>query len=532
MRILSLVLLLVQIYTSGFSQKIKWEDTSVNFGAVRDWDSSPAVFRLTNTGSSKLMFLPQHYGRDVQVVLPNKSILPGESAQIEIHYYTANTGSFSKSVDIFSNASSNAQTLTLRGNILSLRNNALTACPTFGNNIPTSSSDPNIITVVNRVTSEQIVGARVELFKREDSRAVYETDQRGIVRSKMESGKYTAQVDKEGFYPTVQEITFGKGQPSVIIFLEPKRVEAIRPNPTSKPNDVAAINPSPESLGIGLNDQWDAPNTLPKKTPESEEQLGVGINDQWQEEPTQTPAEPAATNDQWGDLEVTMSTTEAPKPNPTPAPTQVPTPAPAPISTEKKPTGTKLSESQFRPNNILLLIDASSSMGKEGKIELLQANLAAMVAILRPIDKLTIVAYNSTAWTLLPPTRVTQNDSIIALILALTPESYTNGVKGMTEAYHQLLAEWVDGGNNQLIIATDGMFNSSKFTEQDAIELASTHAKQGIILSVVGLGDDKTAEKMMKRIARVGRGAYLRLDNATSPTGLLAEEIRMRSRKL
>jgi Mg-chelatase subunit ChlD len=531
MRILSLVLLLVQIYTSGFSQKIKWEDTSVNFGAVRDWDSSPAVFRLTNTGSSKLMFLPQHYGRDVQVVLPNKSILPGESAQIEIHYYTANTGSFSKSVDIFSNASSNAQTLTLRGNILSLRNNALTACPTFGNNIPTSSSDPNIITVVNRVTSEQIVGARVELFKREDSRAVYETDQRGIVRSKMESGKYTAQVDKEGFYPTVQEITFGKGQPSVIIFLEPKRVEAIRPNPTSKPNDVAAINPSPESLGIGLNDQWDAPNTLPKKTPESEEQLGVGINDQWQEEPTQTPAEPAATNDQWGDLEVTMSTTEAPKPNPTPAPTQVPTPA-APISTEKKPTGTKLSESQFRPNNILLLIDASSSMGKEGKMELLQANLAAMVAILRPIDKLTIVAYNSTAWTLLPPTRVTQNDSIIALILALTPESYTNGVKGMTEAYHQLLAEWVDGGNNQLIIATDGMFNSSKFTEQDAIELASTHAKQGIILSVVGLGDDKTAEKMMKRIARVGRGAYLRLDNATSPTGLLAEEIRMRSRKL
>lgn len=530
MRILSLVLLLVQIYTSGFSQKIKWEDTSVNFGAVRDWDSSPAVFRLTNIGSSKLMFLPQHYGRDVQVVLPNKSILPGESAQIEIHFYTANTGSFSKSVDIFSNASSNAQTLTLRGNILSLRNNALTACPTFSNNIPTSSSDPNIITVVNRVTSEQIVGARVELFKREDSRAVYETDQRGIVRSKMESGKYTAQVDKEGFYPTVQEITFGKGQPSVIIFLEPKRVEAIRPNPTSKPNDVAAINPSPESLGIGLNDQWDAPNTLPKKTPESEEQLGVGINDQWQEEPTQTPAEPAATNDQWGDLEVTMSTTEAPKPKLTPAPTQVP--SPAPITLEKEPTGTKLSESQFRPNNILLLIDASSSMGKEGKMELLQANLAAMVAILRPIDKLTIVAYNSTAWTLLPPTRVTQNDSIIALILALTPESYTNGVKGMTEAYHQLLAEWVDGGNNQLIIATDGMFNSSKFTEQDAIELASTHAKQGIILSVVGLGDDKTAEKMMKRIARVGRGAYLRLDNATSPTGLLAEEIRMRSRKL
>jgi len=520
MRILSLVLLLVQIYTSGFSQKIKWEDTSVNFGAVRDWDSSPAVFRLTNTGSSKLMFLPQHYGRDVQVVLPNKSILPGESAQIEIQYYTANTGSFSKSVDIFSNASSNAQTLTLRGNILSLRNNALTACPTFGNNIPTSSSDPNIITVVNRVTSEQIVGARVELSKREDSRAVYETDQRGIVRSKMESGKFTAQVDKQGFYPTVQEFSFGKNQPSVIIFLEPKRSEVSRVQ--SQPKDAPAISQSPELLGIGINDQWADQKKSSPETKPSNENLGVGLNSQWQEKIEQQNVVESSTNDQWDEQAKVISIEELPKP----------TPIVEVMARENETEKSKLPEDQFRPNNILLLIDASSSMGKEGKMELLQANLAAMVAILRPIDKLTIVAYNSTAWTLLPPTRVTQNDSIIALILALTPESYTNGVKGMTEAYHQLLAEWVDGGNNQLIIATDGMFNSSKFTEQDAIELASTHAKQGIILSVVGLGDDKTAEKMMKRIARVGRGAYLRLDNATSPTGLLAEEIRTRSRKL
>lgn len=520
MRILSLVLLLVQIYTSGFSQKIKWEDTSVNFGAVRDWDSSPAVFRLTNTGSSKLMFLPQHYGRDVQVVLPNKSILPGESAQIEIHYYTANTGSFSKSVDIFSNASSNAQILTLRGNILSLRNNALTACPTFGNNIPTSSSDPNIITVVNRVTSEQIVGARVELFKREDSRAVYETDQRGIVRSKMESGKFTAQVDKQGFYPTVQEITFGKNQPSVIIFLEPKRSEVSRVQ--SQPKDAPVISQSPELLGIGINDQWADEKKSSPETKTSNENLGVGLNSQWQEKIEQQHVVESSTNDQWDEQAKVISIEELPKP----------TPIVEVMARENETEKSKLPEDQFRPNNILLLIDASSSMGKEGKMELLQANLAAMVAILRPIDKLTIVAYNSTAWTLLPPTLVTQNDSISALIMALEPESYTNGVKGMTEAYHQLLAEWVDGGNNQLIIATDGMFNSSKFTEQDAIELASTHAKQGIILSVVGLGDDKTAEKMMKRIARVGRGAYLRLDNATSPTGLLAEEIRMRSRKL
>ena len=520
MRILSIVLLFVQIHTSGFSQKVKWVDTSVSFGTVRDWDSSPAVFRLTNTGTSKLMFLPQHYGRDVQVVLPNKSIQPGETAQIEIHYYTANTGPFAKSVEIFSNASANSQTLVLRGNIASLRNNALTTCPTFGSDIPTSSSEPNIITVVNRVTSEQIVGARVELFKRENSRAVHETDQRGIVRSKMESGKYTAQVDKQGYYPTVQEFSFGKGQPSVIIILEPKRAEVVQVQ--SKPKKTPVISNSPELLGIGINDQWENEKKSTAETLPVKENLGVDLNSQWQEENEHEPVVGSSTNDQWEEQPKAVRKEETPKT----------TTVVAIIPPEKETIEVKMPEDQFRPNNILLLIDASSSMGKDGKMEQLKQNLTDMVSILRPVDKLTIVAYNSTAWTLLPPTQVTQNDSIIALILALTPESYTNGVKGMTEAYNQLLMEWVEGGNNQLIIATDGMFNSSKFTEQDAIELASTHAKQGIILSVVGLGDDKTAEKMMKRIAHVGRGAYLRIDNKINPTGLLAEEIRTRSRKL
>jgi hypothetical protein len=541
MRILPIILLLSLICSSISAQKINWEDTSVSFGSVQDWDSPPAVFRLTNTGITKLMFLPQHYGRDVQVVLPNRSIQPGETAEVIIHYYTANTGPFSKTVEVFSNASDKAQSLTVRGNISSLRNNALTACPTFGNDMPTASSNSNVITVVDRVTSEQIEGARVEIFKRDDSRAVYETDQRGIVRSKLESGKYTAQVEKVGYFPSVQEFAFGRGLPSVIVFLEPKR-SGIE-NGTSKiivhttPADIGVdINDQwaegsdqkTESLGVGVNEQWDdgIVREEPKAHIPASAEMGVGINNQWEEKPASKPAvsapiaEPVntedlgvATDQQWTEQ----------KPDPEAAIEA------ALAAAEPTP---EFAATSFKPNNILLLIDASSSMGKDGKMEKLKVSVGRMIGMLRPIDKLSIVAYNSSAWTVLPPTLVSANDSIIALVEKLEPESYTNGVKGMTEAYDQLLTEWVEGGNNQLIIATDGMFNSSKFTEKDAIELASLHAKRGIILSVVGFGDDEDAEKTMKRIARVGKGAYLQIDGSANPAGLLAEEIKTRSRKL
>lgn len=556
----SIIILLCTLYTTvAAGQKIDWDDTSFNHGTVHDWDSPAAVFKLKNTGKSKLMFLPQHYGRDVQVILPNHSIMPGQTAEVVIHYYTANTGSFSKSIEVFSNASDKAQTLTVRGNIASLRNNALTACPTFGQEMPTSSSNANTLTVIDRSTGAQIADARVEVFKKRQSEAVYQSDQRGLVRSKLGSGTYTAQVQKEGYFPTVQEFEFGRSRRTVIVFLDPIRKQETATTASSHPKtettDIVEI--PAEELGINVDDQWQEQETpsstaidLGIATDEQWEEsvpktqtddLGIGINGQWTEEtelltPDAVPSQPVshveieedlglAVNDQWQETEPLETVRE---PSITPEDAEAAVEA-ALAALELEP---EFSEKTFRPNNIVLLLDVSSSMRKEGKLDALKQSAARMIGMMRSVDRLTILAFNASVWTVLEPTPVTTHDSIIALVNGLEAEGYTSGVKGMKEAYERLLTEWVEDGNNQLILVTDGMFTSSSFTEKDATDMAAEHAKRGTILSVVGFENKEDGGKMMKRIARKGNGSYLQLDGTDDPVGVLAEEIKLRSRRL
>lgn len=569
MKAIHLILLLNLLTTGAMAQKLKWDDTSFNFGTVRDWDSPPASFRFTNTGRSKLMFLPKHYGRDVQVVFPDRSIAPGETAEVLVHYYTPDTGPFSKNVEIWSNASDRPETITLRGNIASLRNNALTACPTFHNEMPAASSGVNTIVVIDRVTGEQIAGAKVELFKKKQSRATYQSDQRGLVRSKLESGAYTLQADKEGYFPTVQEISFERKQGNIIVFMEPVRVAR-----AAQPVEVKTVRTGTDlDLGLGMNDQWDerpASAPQPKRAetvavPRTE--LGISANDQWNEPvrsetppPKSTPpARPSEDmglniNDQWAEQEADVKKDEEPAEQYAGGDLnaqwhEAPRPVVSAPLTESPPTAIhvestveaqleamapkgEFSVEEFRANNIVLLLDASSSMRKNGKLDLLKGSAARMIGMMRDVDRLTVIAFNITVWTVIRSTPVTEHQTLIDRINELEAEGYTSGVKGMKEAYAQLTESWVDGGNNQLILVTDGMFNSSSFSEKDAVDLAAQQAGRGIILSLVGYSEDKDAEKMMKRIARRGNGSYIQIDGANDPVSVLAEEIKMRSRKL
>lgn len=567
MRILVSLLIALLAHFGVHAQKIQWESTRHDYGTVRDWDSPPATFRLTNTGKAKLMFLPRHYGRDVQVILPNRSLAPGETAEVTIHYYTPDTGPFSKTVEVWSNASDRPQTLTIRGNIASLRNNALTACPTFQSEMPAQSSGVNTITVVDRSTGEQIAGARVELFKKRQSRAVYTSDQRGLVRSRLENGEYTVQAEMSGYYPTVQDIAFERRQGTVIVFMEPMRTAVVRGNEGSRMENRT----SEEDLGLNVNEQWQEAPTVDGSGPSPADKtnstptdkhslvdLGLNINDQWGEVPvTDMNVHPSTseengeskmdnttdvedlglnTNDQWEEtpaIAQTDPTPDAAEADPIPSYdeqlwSEVEVEAALAASTPRP----EFSEEEFRPNNIVLLLDVSSSMRKDGKLELLKSSAARMVNMMREVDHLTVMAFNVTVWTVVSPTPVTDHSSIIANIDELVAEGYTSGVKGMKEAYAQLGQTWVEGGNNQLILVTDGMFTSSSFTEKDATDMAADNAKKGIILSVVGFQNEEDGGKMMKRIARRGNGSYLQIDGADDPVGVLAEEIKMRSRRL
>ncbi|MCF8275745.1 MAG: DUF1573 domain-containing protein [Flavobacteriales bacterium] len=599
MKLLIQTLFLALVPLALLGQNVKWETTSINFGTVRDWNSPEATFKFTNTGKTKLMFLPQKHSRDVLVRYPNRAFQPGESGEITIQYYTSEQGAFSKTVEVYTNVSNRSQQLTVKGNIKSIYANALTSCPSFQDPAPAKSSDPNVVQVVDAATNRPIPNAKVEVFDRGIRKAMNGTNLEGVAVNWIESGKYVAVASKLGYEKAEQEIVFTKRDRTQVIYLNRRSTETeinteellvavedrrdeVNEKPderyqTSAPvqevidlgittNDVLenereqldeidlgiTINQvmSDESvdartndfedvdLGISSNEQWEEPeiagaesNRSAEEVNEEDIDLGVATNDQLEEENVRPLAtevelseiidrEPVPIEVEASEIEneVEAALAEAERNE-----------VEYDLESESEP---EFSNEKYRPNNVLLLLDVSGSMNDDGKMDKLKSSIRRLVMMLREVDVLTMIAYNSDSWELLPPTPVKDNLAILALVDSLEPFGYTNGVKGMETAYESLEKQLIQGGNNQLIIATDGKFNSSKFSEKDAIQLVKDNSDKGIVLSIIGFGEDKEAAKMMNKLAEMGDGNFLQVRDDEDPTELLAEEIKNRSRVL
>ena len=565
MRLLVYILTLALLSFEVSAQKLKWETTSINFGTVGDWNSPPATFRFTNTGNQKLMFLPQRHDREVLVRYPNRAIQPGETGEIEILYYTAETGLFSRTVEVYSNASNKAEKLTVKGNIKSIYANALTACPSFQTPTLVRSAEPNVVQVVDAATNRPIPNASVEVYDRGIRKAINGTNLDGVAVNWIEPGEYIAIASKNGYEKTEQEIAFTKRNRTQVVYLNRKNIqpelneeeiivsvdnrweepeeEQIELGITTNvlleedhqqleeidlgitTNEVLAQEPinSPEveeediDLGISSNDQWDEvieiSNNRLQTSDQIEESPGISSDDQLEEHNRKSSI---ADRQSQIEREVEAALAEASSVK-----------EEVEIAPEPEP---EFSSEKYRPNNVLLLLDVSGSMRDDDKMDKLKSSIRRLVMMLREVDVLTMIAYNSTSWEVLPPTPVRDNGAIVALVDSLKPFGYTNGVKGMETAYQSLEKQLIPGGNNQLIIATDGKFNSSKFSEKDAIQMVKNNSDKGIVLSIIGFGDDKEAGRLMKKLSNLGEGNFLQVKDNEDPTELLAEEIKNRSR--
>lgn len=575
MRLLLLHILIgLVIPFSGMTQNVKWEQTTVNFGTVRDWNSPAATFTFKNIGKEKLMLLPQRHKRDVLVRYPNRSIRPGETGSITIQYYTGETGSFSRTVEVYTNASNKPVKLTVKGNIKSIYADALTQCPSFQTTTPTKSEEPNVIQVVDRRTDRPIPGAQVEIYNRGIRKAVNGTNLDGVAVNWVETGKYIAVAYKEGYEKAEQDVSFSKRNRSSVIYLDRKSREPVEPIVALEYESIETTELQEEEvdLGISLNDQieqqddvtepetveefdlgistnnrWEEPQTVAESEHETEEtmDLGISLNEQIEEEPVRSvPVEEETDTSTSLSTSLGINTNEAIAEEEPAKPVEPSVEdlveealAQAEITDDvvQEPVVVgevepEFSSEKFKPNNVLLLIDVSGSMKDDDKMGKLKKSVRRMIMMLREVDVLTMIAYNSSSWQVLAPTPVTDNEAIVALVDSLKPSGYTNGVKGMESAYESLFEQLITDGNNQLIIATDGKFNSSKFSEKDAVKLVKSNSDKGIVLSIIGFGEDREATRLMRKLAKEGNGSFMQISKGENPTELLAEEIKNRSR--
>jgi Ca-activated chloride channel family protein len=184
----------------------------------------------------------------------------------------------------------------------------------------------------------------------------------------------------------------------------------------------------------------------------------------------------------------------------------------------------KVDLNKVPPSNLVFLIDVSGSMDMPNRLPLLKSAFQKLVQNLRAIDTLSIVVYGGVVGVMLPPTSGADKAKILEAIEALTPEGNTPGEAGITQAYRLARNQFIKGGNNRIILATDGDFNVGQTTEKELDEMITREKNSGIYLTCLGVGMGNYKDSKIEILAKKGNGNFAYLDTEEEGEKVLVKE--------
>lgn len=173
----------------------------------------------------------------------------------------------------------------------------------------------------------------------------------------------------------------------------------------------------------------------------------------------------------------------------------------------------KMEAASLPPANLVFLVDVSGSMLGADRLPLVRAGLQLLTRQLRPQDHVALVAYAGAAGLVLPPTAGTQQSTILEAIDRLEAGGSTNGGEGLRLAYGVARQHFQHGGNNRVILASDGDFNVGETSDEATEQLITQQRETGVYLTVLGVGRGNLRDSRMEALADKGNGNYAYLDN-------------------
>jgi Ca-activated chloride channel family protein len=176
------------------------------------------------------------------------------------------------------------------------------------------------------------------------------------------------------------------------------------------------------------------------------------------------------------------------------------------------------------PRNLVFLLDVSGSMAPNERLPMVKTAMKMLAETLTAQDRVAIVTYAGTTGVSLPSTRGDRTGVIQDAISALNAGGSTNGGAGIQLAYQLASENFVKGGINRVILATDGDFNVG-VTNLDALtRLIEEKRTTGVFLSVLGVGSGNLKDATMEKLADKGNGNYSYLDSLTEARKVLVAE--------
>jgi Ca-activated chloride channel homolog len=185
----------------------------------------------------------------------------------------------------------------------------------------------------------------------------------------------------------------------------------------------------------------------------------------------------------------------------------------------------KIDLDKIPAGNFVFLIDVSGSMDMPNRLPLIKEAFQLFVKNLRPIDKVSIVTYGGMVGTWLAPTAGDEKQKISDRIELLEAAGDTPGESAIEAAYKMARATFIPGGNNRVILATDGDFNVGQTSEKALDELITRQRESGIFLTCLGVGMGNFKDSKLQTLAKRGNGNYAYLDDLHEAEKVLVQEL-------
>jgi Ca-activated chloride channel family protein len=187
--------------------------------------------------------------------------------------------------------------------------------------------------------------------------------------------------------------------------------------------------------------------------------------------------------------------------------------------------GKKVSLDNVPASNLVFLLDVSGSMESPDKLPLLKDALRILVNQLSSKDRVSIVVYAGASGLVLPSTSAGNKGEILNAINNLNAGGSTNGGQGIKLAYRVAQENFIENGNNRVILATDGDFNVGVTGDEELTGLIEQKRQGGVFLSVLGFGSGNLNDSMMEKLADKGNGNYAYIDSQEEARKALGEQV-------
>jgi len=184
----------------------------------------------------------------------------------------------------------------------------------------------------------------------------------------------------------------------------------------------------------------------------------------------------------------------------------------------------KIDLDSLPPSHLVFLIDVSGSMDMPNRLPLLKLGFRGLVNNLRAKDSVSIVVYGGTVGVMLDATSGADKETIFKAIDSLEAGGSTPGESGVKLAYSVARNHFIKGGNNRVILATDGDFNVGLRSEADLEDLIVAQRQSGIYLTCLGVGMGNYKDSKIQVLAQKGNGNFAYIDSYAEAEKVLLKE--------